>query len=92
MDLGRPVEAIEKFEASLLRMPERPRSLLGLGRAFAATGNTVMAGPSYEKLAEMWAGHEEIPGMLEARGFWRMYLTGRHHGDMGPMDYARLGM
>ena len=92
MDLGRPLEAIEKFEASLLRMPERPRSLLGLGRALAATGNTVMAGPSYEKLAEMWAGHEEIPGMLEARGFWRMHLTGRHHGDLGPMDYARLGM
>ena len=73
-------------------MPERPRSLLGLSRAYMATGNTMLAGPSYEKLAEMWAGRESIEGMQEARRYWRTYLGGRHHGDMGPMDFARLGM
>ena len=52
----------------------------------------MMAGPSYETVAEMWAGRESLEGMLEARGFWRMHLTGRFHGNMGPMDYARLGM
>jgi predicted Zn-dependent protease len=91
MDLGRPAEAVEKFEASLLRMPNRPRSLLGLGRAYVAMGTPLMAGDAYERIAEMWAGREELPGMLEAREFWRMHLTGRHHMG-GMMDYGRLGM
>ncbi len=38
-DLGRPAEAIEKFETSLLRMPRRACSLLGLTRAAAGTGD-----------------------------------------------------
>ena len=69
MDLGRPLEAIEKFEQSLVRITERPRSHLGLARAFVATGNTMMAVRPYEKVTELWAGHESLPGMLEARTF-----------------------
>ena len=92
MDLGRPTEAVGKFEASLLRMPNRPRSLLGVGRAYVALGTPMMAGEAYERLAEMWAGREELPGMLEAREFWRMHLTGRAHSMMGPMASGRLGM
>jgi tetratricopeptide (TPR) repeat protein len=92
MDLGRPAEAVGKFEASLLRMPNRPRSLLGVGRAYVALGTPMMAGEAYERLAEMWAGREELPGMLEAREFWRMHLTGRAHSMMGPMASGRLGM
>jgi tetratricopeptide (TPR) repeat protein len=92
MDLGRPDEAIAKFETSLIRMPNRARSLLGLGRAYVAAGMPMMAGHAYETIAEMWAGREELPGMKEARDFWRMHLTGREHGMMGPMSSGRLGM
>jgi tetratricopeptide (TPR) repeat protein len=92
MDLGRPAEAAAKFEASLLLMPNRPRSLLGLGRAYVAMGNPMAAGPAYEAIAELWAGRESLPGMREARMFWRMHLTDREHGMMGTMDYGRLGM
>jgi len=92
MDFGRPVEASEKFEQSLLRMPNRARSLLGLGRAYVAQGAPLLAGYAYETIAEMWAGREDIPGMLEAREFWRMHLTGRAHSMMDPMAAGRLGM
>jgi tetratricopeptide (TPR) repeat protein len=92
LDLDRPAEAVEKFETSLLRLPNRARSLLGIGRAYVARGTPMMAGDAYEQIAEMWAGREELPGMLEAREFWRMHLTGRAHGGMSLMDYGRLGM
>jgi hypothetical protein len=92
MDFGRPAEAVEKFEASLLRMPNRARSLLGLGRAYVAQGTPLLAGYAYETIAELWAGREDIPGMLEAREFWRMHLTGRAHSMMDPMAAGRLGM
>lgn len=93
LDLGRPAEAVQKFERSLLRMPNRPRSLLGYGRAHVALGTPMMAGDAYERIAEMWAGREDIPGMQEAREFWRMHLSGREHGAMGgPMSSGRLGM
>jgi len=75
LDFGRPVEAAEKFEASLTLMPNRPRSLLGLGRAALAAGDHVRAAKPYEALAELWAGREERPEMLEARRFWREHLV-----------------
>ncbi len=56
LDLNMPEEAIEKFETSLLRMPNRPRSLLGLARAQAATGNAVAAAEAYAALHELWQG------------------------------------
>jgi hypothetical protein len=71
---GRPLEAAEKFEASLALMPNRPRSLLGLGRAALAAGDPARAAKPYETLAELWAGREARPEMLEARRFWREHL------------------
>ena len=56
LDLDRPADAIEKFETSLLRLPNRPRSLLGLARAYAKTGNREMAAEAYKKLTAAWAG------------------------------------
>jgi tetratricopeptide (TPR) repeat protein len=91
-DFGRPNEAALEFEESLRLMPNRPRSLLGLGRAYVALGHPVMAGPAYETLAEMWAGRESLEGMREARMFWRTHLTDREHAMMGPMASGRLGM
>jgi hypothetical protein len=57
-----------------------------------AVGDAARAALPYETLAEMWAGRAELPEMLEARRFWRVYLTDRHGHQTGPMDYARLGM
>jgi len=69
LDLDRPADAIEKFETSLLRMPNRPRSLLGLARAYARTGDRDMAAEAYQKLTEVWAGRDSFDGFQEARRF-----------------------
>jgi predicted Zn-dependent protease len=69
LDLDRPADAIEKFETSLLRMPDRPRSLLGLARAYAETGDRDMAAEVYEKLTDVWAGRESFDGFQEARRY-----------------------
>ena len=69
LDLDRPADAIEKFETSLLRMPNRPRSLLGLARSYARTNDHEMAAATYRKLTEAWAGRESFDGFQEARRF-----------------------
>ncbi len=69
LDLDRPADAIEKFETSLLRLPNRPRSLLGLARAYAETGERDMAAEAYRKLTDVWAGRESFDGFQEARRF-----------------------
>lgn len=69
LDLGRPAEAIDMFETSLLRMPNRPRSLLGLARANVAVGNDAAAEEAYRALTRVWGGRESFEGMREARRF-----------------------
>ena len=69
LDLNRPGDAIEKFETSLTRMPLRPRSLLGLARANAATENYADAAEAYARLTEIWTGHDSFEAMQEAKEF-----------------------
>ena len=69
LDLGKPEDAIAMFETSLQRMPNRPRSLLGLARAHAASGNGMLAAEAYGKVAALWEGRDGISGLDEARGF-----------------------
>ena len=69
LDVDRPADAIEKFETSLLRMPNRSLSLLGLARAYAATGNREMASDAYERLLDVWAGRDSFEGFQEARRY-----------------------
>ncbi len=69
LDLDRPSDAIEKFETSLLRMPNRPRSLLGVARAYAATGHRAKAAGAYQKLAAVWANRESFAGLQEAQQY-----------------------
>ena len=69
LELDRPEDAAEMFETSLMRMAGRPRSLLGLARANAAMGNTMVALENYAKVASLWEGRDGIPGLDEARGF-----------------------
>ncbi|WP_420438925.1 tetratricopeptide repeat protein [Candidatus Palauibacter sp.] len=68
LELGMPDKAVEKFETSLLRMPNRPRSLLGLARAHAANGDAVLAAEAYAKVADLWSGLAHA-GLMEAEAF-----------------------
>src|SRR3990172_3571675 len=63
---GNPSEAAKAFEASLLRMPNRARSLLGSARAHAAMGDRATASERFQKLVEISGGHKELPGYQEA--------------------------
>ncbi len=69
LDLDRHEDALAMFETSLQRMPNRPRSLLGLARAHAAVGETEQAIVAYREVAELWEGREGLPGLEEARDF-----------------------
>ena len=62
---GEVEQAVEMFEKSLARTPNRPRSLLGLARAWADAGDPVAAAAQYRKLAEIWEGRN-FPELTEA--------------------------
>ena len=66
-------EALVQFSASLARTPNRPLSLLGLARSYAALGDEESARKSYKQLAEVWKGRdfpvlEEVSRYLAAAG------------------------
>ena len=71
LELDRPAEAVAQFETSLHRMQGRTRSLLGLARAAARSGDRATAAEQYAKLLSNWQGHDDIPGYLEASRFVR---------------------
>ncbi len=60
LELDRPTDAIKKFQASLLRLPNRPRSLLGLARALEQIGDQAGAEEQYRKLSEVWGARESF--------------------------------
>ncbi|MCY4645987.1 MAG: hypothetical protein OXE73_03835 [Gammaproteobacteria bacterium] len=63
-------DAAGMFETSLLRMPKRPRSLLGLARASVETGDFDRATEAYETLVEeVWVGRTSFEGYQEALRF-----------------------
>ena len=62
---GKPAEAAEQFKVSLLRQPNRARSLLGAARAAAQTGNQSGALTAYAALIEQWKQADD--GLLELR-------------------------
>ena len=72
LTLNRPADAIAKFEMSLLRMPNRPRSLLGLARAFDQIGDTEGATKQYRKLTEIWHGRKAFSGLQEAQKYLQL--------------------
>ena len=81
LELGKAEDAVEMFETSLLRMAGRPRSLLGLARAHAASGNDMLAAEAYGKVAVLWEGREGIAGLDEARGFVEEHAGGGGSSD-----------
>jgi tetratricopeptide (TPR) repeat protein len=67
---GQPKEAVEKFQVALLRQPNRARSLLGLARAYAQSGDAANAKATYAKLLEQWKDADaNLPELLEARDY-----------------------
>lgn len=67
-EIGSYDDAIRYFEKSLLRTPNRPRSLLGLARTYAKQGKTAEAAEQYRRLAEAWEDFE-VPEKREAEKF-----------------------
>lgn len=65
LEANRPDEAAELFATSLLRTPNRPLSLLGLARSYAALGDEDAARKQYQKLADVWKGRD-FPVLEEA--------------------------
>lgn len=61
-------EAAKLFEASLLRLPNRPLSLLGAARAYAAMGDKAQADAIYEQLLSIW-NDDSWPPVREAKQF-----------------------
>ena len=76
VDLGRYEDAIEQFETSIILLPNRPRSLLGMARAQAAAGQTDIAAEYYQMLIDIWQGNDGFEGVTEAR----TYLAGNPGG------------
>ena len=67
---GRPQEAAQQFAASLMRHPNRARSLLGAGRAAAASGDRSGALTAYSNLAKIWAQADaQLPEVREIRDY-----------------------
>lgn len=56
LQAGKPVEAAAAFEASLLRMPNRARSLMGAVKAHAAAGHKELAAERLATLNSFWKG------------------------------------
>ena len=69
LELGRPEDAVTRFETSLQRMPNRPRSVLGLARALEQMGDEDGAAEQYEILNTIWDGRDSFTGLQEARRF-----------------------
>jgi tetratricopeptide (TPR) repeat protein len=62
--------AAEEFNAALLRQPNRARSLLGLARANARSGDSSAAASAYQRLLNQWQQADEgLPELREARAY-----------------------
>ena len=53
---GKPADAAAAFDACLLRMPNRARSLMGAARAYAAAGKAAAADARFKTLMSFWKG------------------------------------
>jgi len=71
---GKPADAVAMFRTALLRQPNRARSLLGLARAAAQSGDQSTATATYAKFLEQWKQADEgLPELREAREFLKSH-------------------
>jgi Tfp pilus assembly protein PilF len=67
---GKPAEAAAQFHTSLLRQPNRARSLLGAARAAEQSGDKDGAAAAYAKLLDQWQQADaDLPELREARDY-----------------------
>lgn len=67
---GKPDEAMEQFKISLLRQPNRARSLIGAARAASQRGDKTTAAGFYATLLEQWKQADEgLPEVREAQDY-----------------------
>ena len=67
---NKPTEAAEQFKASLLRQPNRARSLLGAARAAAKSGDREAASAMYQKFLTQWQQADtDLPELKEAKDY-----------------------
>ena len=67
---GKPADAAAQFHTALLRQPNRARSLLGLARAAAQSGDQSTATATYAKFLEQWKQADEgLAELREARDY-----------------------
>ena len=67
-EAGRPQAAIEWFERTLRRTPNRSRALIGLARARRNAGDTAGSRKAYEQFLRNWKGADPgLPELKEAR-------------------------
>jgi len=67
---GKPEAAAEQFKVSLLRQPNRARSLLGAARAAAQSGDERGATVAYERLLEQWQqADKDLPELREVQDY-----------------------
>ncbi|HEX5736815.1 MAG TPA: hypothetical protein VF131_28545 [Blastocatellia bacterium] len=67
---GRAKEAAQQFAISLLRQPNRARSLLGAARAAARGGDAKGAAAAYSALVRIWAQADaQLPELREAQDY-----------------------
>ena len=67
---GRPKEAAQQFDISLLREPNRARSLLGVARAAVKMGDAERAGVAYTNFLRQWQqGDIQLPELREAQNY-----------------------
>lgn len=69
LETDRAREAVAAFEQSLLRMPKRTPSVLGLARASAKAGNSTAARLHYEDLTKTAGAAASGPAVQEAQKF-----------------------
>ena len=67
---GKPKEAVKQFAISILRHPNRARSLLGVARAAADSGDRQGAIAGYTKFLAVWSKADpDLPELKEARSY-----------------------
>lgn len=68
LQLGKAEKAAELYEQSLLRMPNRPRALLGAARSYDHAGETAKAAEKYQALLLVW-NDDKNAAVKEAKYF-----------------------
>jgi predicted Zn-dependent protease len=68
LEAGRAQAAVEWFEKTLQRTPNRSRAVLGLARARARAGNAAGSRQAYEQFLQNWKNADPgLPELKEAR-------------------------